>query len=407
MSFLVNKNQQDFINGVALGGGASKKILIQSVTQGDTTHAPSSDAVYLALQQKSDKVLNTFLINDLPTGGDITTTGNIDLFEKFEITQTTANQVLTLPVASTQKTVVVANTGTESFEIYGSKLEPNQFTTLIYNAVNGWIVASGGGLNPSDLQNYLSSQFKGTIDISTNPNYPAGVKGDVYSAISTASAPYNLTGKIGGANGKDLQVGNAIICIKDSLGGDETIAGNDWKIINDLPAFEYEDETVGGIGLVTGQDYQKLLYSSSLDIASDIDITTGNPGGNLTTNEVVGGTGTITYTNSYLYQLQYPRLKAYLNFVNGTIIMPYLTENVELSSRINRDTFLIQNDSESQFPLTVVTQGFKIDLNTGLPTTNPIEIRTQSGAFVSSIELNANTSSTLRWSHSRQQFEEQ
>lgn len=66
--------------------------------------------------------------------------------------------------------------------------------------------------------------YQGAIDASTNPNYPAGDAGDTYK-ISVA-------GKIGGASGIDVTVGDMIICQSDSTAaGDHATVGSNWNII--------------------------------------------------------------------------------------------------------------------------------------------------------------------------------
>jgi len=66
--------------------------------------------------------------------------------------------------------------------------------------------------------------FKGVIDASANPNYPAASKGHAYK-ISVA-------GKIGGASGIDVTVGDTIYCITDgSAGGTQAAVGADWVIV--------------------------------------------------------------------------------------------------------------------------------------------------------------------------------
>lgn len=71
--------------------------------------------------------------------------------------------------------------------------------------------------------------YKGTLDASTNPNYPAGVVGDLY----VFSAP----GKIGGASGEDVEAGDMIICNTDNAGGTEAAVGGSWDTINkNIPA---------------------------------------------------------------------------------------------------------------------------------------------------------------------------
>lgn len=66
--------------------------------------------------------------------------------------------------------------------------------------------------------------YKGAIDASTNPNYPAGDAGDTYR-ISVA-------GKIGGASGIDVAVGDLIIChTDDTASGTQAAVGSNWDII--------------------------------------------------------------------------------------------------------------------------------------------------------------------------------
>lgn len=61
------------------------------------------------------------------------------------------------------------------------------------------------------------------IDCSTNPNYPTSTKGDSY--IVTAA------GKIGGASGTPVDVGDMIVCKADSGGGTEAQVGSNFFIV--------------------------------------------------------------------------------------------------------------------------------------------------------------------------------
>lgn len=66
--------------------------------------------------------------------------------------------------------------------------------------------------------------FKGVIDASTNPNYPAADKGWTYK-ISVA-------GKIGGASGVVVEAGDTIICSVDaSPAGNHATVGANWGIL--------------------------------------------------------------------------------------------------------------------------------------------------------------------------------
>jgi hypothetical protein len=66
--------------------------------------------------------------------------------------------------------------------------------------------------------------YKGVIDCSTNPNYPSADAGWLY-VVSVA-------GKIGGASGVSVEVGDMLICNTDStISGNESSVGTYWNII--------------------------------------------------------------------------------------------------------------------------------------------------------------------------------
>lgn len=65
--------------------------------------------------------------------------------------------------------------------------------------------------------------FKGSTDASANPNYPAASKGDAY-VVSVA-------GKIGGASGKSVDVGDMYIATADNAGGTEASVGTSWSVL--------------------------------------------------------------------------------------------------------------------------------------------------------------------------------
>lgn len=66
-------------------------------------------------------------------------------------------------------------------------------------------------------------EFKGNIDCSTNPNYPAGSAGDTYYV--------SVAGKVGGASGTDVAVGDAVVCKTDNAGGTQAAVGSSWFVL--------------------------------------------------------------------------------------------------------------------------------------------------------------------------------
>lgn len=65
--------------------------------------------------------------------------------------------------------------------------------------------------------------FKGSTDASANPNYPAASKGDAY-VVSVA-------GKIGGASGITVEVGDMYIATADNAGGTQASVGTSWSLL--------------------------------------------------------------------------------------------------------------------------------------------------------------------------------
>lgn len=65
--------------------------------------------------------------------------------------------------------------------------------------------------------------FKGVIDCSSNPNYPAADRGHTYRV--------SVAGKIGGASGVNVEAGDLLLCLTDSTAsGNHATVGTNWTI---------------------------------------------------------------------------------------------------------------------------------------------------------------------------------
>lgn len=106
--------------------------------------------------------------------------------------------------------------------------------------------------------------FKGIIDCSANPNYPAADAGNVYK-ISVA-------GKIGGASGIAVEPGDTAYCITDSTAsGDQATVGANWVISQaniDGAVTGPASSIDGGIPLFNGTS-GKVLKASGTTISTD------------------------------------------------------------------------------------------------------------------------------------------
>jgi hypothetical protein len=120
--------------------------------------------------------------------------------------------------------------------------------------------------------------FKGNIDASTNPNYPAASKGDVY-VISVA-------GKVGGASGTSVDVGDVVIAKADNAGGTEASVGTSWFSIEHNGVYGVSATPASTTEVLTGTDNSKVVTSDALaalweqgsDVASASTISLGEGG---------------------------------------------------------------------------------------------------------------------------------
>lgn len=98
--------------------------------------------------------------------------------------------------------------------------------------------------------------LKGSIDASSNPNYPAASAGDTYK-ISVA-------GKIGGASGIDVQVGDTIYCITDGTSaGNQATVGANWTIVQ----ANVDRATTTTLGLAEYATQAEAEAKSATDVA--------------------------------------------------------------------------------------------------------------------------------------------
>lgn len=92
-------------------------------------------------------------------------------------------------------------------------------------------------------------RFRGVIDCSTNPNYPAASAGDLYRV--------SVAGKIGGASGTNVESGDTLLCIVDaSSSGTQAAVGANWNI---------SQSNVDGsvVGPASAVDNELALFSGS------------------------------------------------------------------------------------------------------------------------------------------------
>lgn len=100
--------------------------------------------------------------------------------------------------------------------------------SVLTTSTDGALAANSDTVTPSQkaVKTYVDNavtgllDFKGSTDCSSNPNYPIASKGDAY-VVSVA-------GKIGGASGTSVEVGDVYVASADNAGGAQASVGTSW-----------------------------------------------------------------------------------------------------------------------------------------------------------------------------------
>lgn len=113
--------------------------------------------------------------------------------------------------------------------------------------------------------------FKGVLDASSNPNYPAADAGHTYK-ISVA-------GRVGGAGGAVVEAGDMIICTQDgSAAGNQTAVGANWAIVQtniDGAVTGPASSTNGNLATFNGAT-GKVIMDSGLSVSTSTALGASN-----------------------------------------------------------------------------------------------------------------------------------
>jgi hypothetical protein len=172
------------------------------------------------------------------TTGTLALAGNFATVGAFGLTLTvTGLTALTLPTAGTLATLAGAETLTNK-AINASNNTITNLTTAMFAAnvvdTDTTLAANSDARIASQkaVKAYADALiaandamvFKGVIDCSGNPNYPAADAGHTYKV--------SVAGKIGGGAGTNVEVGDTLICTVDgTAGGTQAGVGANWNIL--------------------------------------------------------------------------------------------------------------------------------------------------------------------------------
>jgi hypothetical protein len=125
--------------------------------------------------------------------------------------------------------------------------------------------------------------FKGVIDCSASPNYPAADAGHTYRV--------SVAGEVGGASGTVVEVGDLLLCLNDSTAaGNQATVGSKWNVTQtnlDGAVIGPAAATSGNLPTFSGTS-GKLLQDSGKSVSTDNTLA-GNSDALLSTQKAVKG----------------------------------------------------------------------------------------------------------------------
>jgi len=315
----------------ASGGGGGGSGTVNSGTQYRLAYyATTGTAVSQLAAITADRVLISNA-NGLPTHSSVTTTtlGYLDATSSIQ-TQLNAKQATITGAAST----IVSSDLTASRVAVSNgsgKIAVSSVTTTELDYLSGVTSAIQTQLDAKIPTSYLDTDttlsansdskiatqkavkayvdsavtglldLKGDTDCSTNPNYPSALKGDAYYVT--------VAGKIGGASGKTVEIGDVYVAKADNAGGTEASVGTSWFVLN---------QNLSGVALTSGTLAQFAATTSS-QLAGVISDETGSGSLVFATSPtlVTPVLGVATATSINKVAITAPATSATLTIANG------------------------------------------------------------------------------------------
>lgn len=137
--------------------------------------------------------------------------------------------------------------------------------------------------------------FRGVVDCSANPNYPAADRGHTYRV--------SVAGKIGGVSGANVEAGDLLLCLTDgTASGDQAAVGTAWSIAQSnldgavIGPSSVTDSNPAVFDGTSGKLIKQVTYSTfktSLALVKD-DVGLGNVDN---TSDATKNSATATLTN--------------------------------------------------------------------------------------------------------------
>ena len=181
----------------------------------------------------------------------------------------------TIKVITPTNTIVVKSRGKQGIQgipaadvtwstLAGKPPETNDLTTQ--TLLNAGIVESKGYTDAQILASLVSViKSKGGIDCSTNPNYPAAAVNDLYYVT--------VAGKIGGAAGEAVEIGDTVICLITNTGGDQATVGGLFLILQtNTPGLSTVGTNLATLATPTANLITRINSDGSVTLTDDLDL---------------------------------------------------------------------------------------------------------------------------------------
>lgn len=134
--------------------------------------------------------------------------------------------------------------------------------------------------------------FKGVLDCSANPNYPAANAGDLYKV--------SVAGKIGGASGPNVEAGDTLYCTADSTAsGNHATVGSSWAILQvnvDGAVTGPASATSGNLAVFSGTSGKVIADGGPVPAGTVTSVALSVPTGLSVSGSPIAGSGTLAVT---------------------------------------------------------------------------------------------------------------
>jgi len=237
MTIPTYRNHVDF-KGNEIRSASKEKVASLPATPFDTQEVVDQTNTIHTNRLFINGVWRTVLLGDVGSNGTGLT--DIDVSATTALTKSGTGSVLALAIADAISGTSGLMSGAH-YDLVNGATAANTNDTIVKRDGSGGIavstVAMSSGTvtsNPTGVNDIVNKSYVDTLvasgtsaindfDASANPDYPAASKGDLYHVT--------VAGKVGGASGPDVEVGDSFKAKVNVVSGDHATVGSDWIIM--------------------------------------------------------------------------------------------------------------------------------------------------------------------------------